>query len=411
MIRRMLLIFLVAGATAMLAGCGKGAQQQSETGGKGDSLEYTAEQGQDGQQGQAGGETPGGAEDGGQLTIIRPGESVYGTSFVNPLVELYGNVYLGQRSFVAGNTVFRAAPERTLKIGNETNAQDNVIARSLDESSSIGEETTLAHHAIIRDSTIGDFAFVGFDVKIINSTVENGALISAGTLLENVRIPEDTLVPPGTKVTTQEQAEALAKVTGAEEEFKREVLDVNAEFAESYIELYEQEGYEALIGVGPNPETSFNPNLVEPRIGDAEVEEFARIVGDVSLGPGSEVGLRAAIRADEGSPIIIGRNANIEERVTFHALKGTRIDAGNNLTVGDDSTVHGPIEIGDNLTVGEDSVVFRVRVGDNVTIGDDAVVQGPASDQGELELVIPDGTVIPTGAVVTSEEELVAIST
>ena len=45
---------------------------------------------------------------------------------------LYGNVYLGKRSFVAGNTVLRAAPERTLKIGNETNAQDNVIARSLD---------------------------------------------------------------------------------------------------------------------------------------------------------------------------------------------------------------------------------------------------------------------------------------
>ena len=190
---------------------------------------------------------------------------------------------------MAGNTVLHAAPERTLKIGNETNAQDNIIARSLDKSSSIGDETILAHHAIIRDSTIGDFAFVGFDAKIINSIVENGALISAGTLLENVRIPEDTLVSPGMKVTTQEQAEALAKVTGAEEEFKREVLDVNAEFAESYIELYEQEGYEASIGVGPNPETSFNPNLVVPRIGDAEVEEFARIVGDVSLGPGSEV--------------------------------------------------------------------------------------------------------------------------
>jgi carbonic anhydrase/acetyltransferase-like protein (isoleucine patch superfamily) len=407
-------MFLVAGATATIAGCGEGAEQQFETGGKGGkggSLESNAEQGQGDQQGQAGGEMPGGAKDGGQLRAIRPGESVYGTSFVNPLVELYGDVYVGQRSFVAGNTVLRAAPERTLKIGNQTNAQDNIIARSLDENSSIGDETTLAHHAIIRDSTIGDFAFVGFDAEIINSTVENGALISAGALLENVRIPEDTLVPPGMKVTTQEQADALTKVTGAEEEFKREVLDVNAEFAESYIELYEQEGYEALIGVGPNPVTSFNPNQVEPRIGDAEVEEFARIVGDVSLGSSSEVGLRAAIRADEGSPIIIGSNANIEERVTFHALKGTRIDAGNNLTVGDDSTIHGPKEIGDNLTVGEDSVVFRVRVGDNVTIGDDAVVQGPANEHGELELEIPEGTVIPDGAVVTSEEELAAINT
>lgn len=61
--------------------------------------------------------------------------------------------------------------------------------------------------------------------------------------------------------------------------------------------------------------------------------------------------------------------------------------------------------------MGEDSVVFRVRVGDNVTIGDDTVVQGPASEHSELELAIPDGTVIPNGAVVTSEEELAAIST
>ena len=43
MIRRMQLIFLVAGATAMLAGCGEGAEQQSETGGKGVSLGNTAE--------------------------------------------------------------------------------------------------------------------------------------------------------------------------------------------------------------------------------------------------------------------------------------------------------------------------------------------------------------------------------
>ena len=40
-------------------------------------------------------------------------------------------MYLGQRSFVAGNTVLHAAPERTLKIGNKTIAQDNIIARSL----------------------------------------------------------------------------------------------------------------------------------------------------------------------------------------------------------------------------------------------------------------------------------------
>jgi hypothetical protein len=33
---------------------------------------------------------------------------VYGTSFVNPLVEISGKVYIGQKSFVAGNTVLKA---------------------------------------------------------------------------------------------------------------------------------------------------------------------------------------------------------------------------------------------------------------------------------------------------------------
>ncbi len=325
---------------------------------------------------------------------------------MSPLVEVFGDVFIGERSFVAGNTVLRAAPEQRLEIGNETNAQDNIIVRALERSSSIGNETSLAHHAIIRDSTISDFAFVGFDAEVVNSTVERGALISAKALIQDVTLPENALVPPGAQITTQEQADALESVTEENDEFKREVLDVNAEFAENYIRLFEEEGYEAVIGVGPNPVTSFNSERVEPQIGDTEVGEFARIVGDVRIGSGSEVSERAAIRADEGSPIIIGSGANIEERVTFHALSGTRIDVGDNLTIGDDSTIHGPIEIGNNLIVGDDSVVFRVRVGDDVTIGNDVVVQGTATEDGELELEIPDGANIPDGAVVTNQEEL-----
>jgi carbonic anhydrase/acetyltransferase-like protein (isoleucine patch superfamily) len=130
----------------------------------------------------------------------------------------------------------------------------------------------------------------------------------------------------------------------------------------------------------------------------------------VQLGSGSKVGERAAIRADEGSPIIIGEDAEIEERVTFHVLKDTNIEAGDNLTVGDDSVIHGPAEIGDNVTVGDDSVVFVVRVGNDVVIGDDVTIQGPPSEDGEMELEIPDGASIPDGAVITTQEEFDALA-
>ncbi len=111
-------------------------------------------------------------------------------------MEIFGDVYTGERSLVACNTVLRVAPERRLKIGSGTNAQDNVIIRGLEQAASIGNETGLAHHAIIRDSTISDLAFVGFDVEVVNSTVERGALISAKALIRDVTLPENALVPP-----------------------------------------------------------------------------------------------------------------------------------------------------------------------------------------------------------------------
>ena len=63
---------------------------------------------------------------------------------------------------MAGNTVLRAGPERAFMIGSETNAQDNVVGRALEEDSSVGNRSTLAHNANVRDSEIADFTFVGF---------------------------------------------------------------------------------------------------------------------------------------------------------------------------------------------------------------------------------------------------------
>ncbi len=231
---------------------------------------------------------------------VVPGEPVVGTSYVSPLVEWFGDIRIGEKSFVASNTILRASPERRVEIGNETNARDNILVRALGASSTIGNRTSLAHHAIIRDSDIGDFAFVGFNAEVVDSTVENGAFILHGALVEGVTIPENKLVGVGEEITTQEQADALPDAEAGTEAFREGVLDVNAEFAEGYVDLYENEGYEAVIGVGPNPETSFNEQT-EPQVGEgAELQEFVRIVGDSRLGPGAQVGQRTAIRADEG---------------------------------------------------------------------------------------------------------------
>lgn len=421
--RKVSLAVLAAAMTGFVAACGGGGEQEAQQGGQGGGSQEEQAQSGGGSTtaGSTGGGTTGGMQGGttggmqggttggesGQLMPVDPGVPVVGTSYVAPLTEIFGDVLIGERSFVASNTILRAAPEQRVEIGSETNAQDNVLVRALKNGSTIGDRTSLAHHAIIRDSQVGDFAFVGFNAEVINSTLENGAFILHGATVENVTIPENRLVGAGEQITSQAQADALPEAEPATEEFRQGVLDVNAEFAEGYIELYETEGYEAVIGTGPNPDTPFAPQA-QPEIAEpAVLQEFVRIVGDVRLGPNSRVGQRTAIRADEGTPIIIGANANIDDRVTFHALEETEIQIQSDLTAGDDTVFHGPLRMGTGVTVEDRAVVFRAIVEDGVQIGEEAVIAGPAVEEGEeLSFTIPAGTVIPDGAVITDEASL-----
>ena len=94
-----------------------------------------------------------------------------------------------------------------------------------------------------------------------------------------------------------------------------------------------------------------------------------RLVGDARLGADFRLKQRSAIRADDGTPIVIGEGARIDDRVTFHALAGRDVRIGDNLTLGDDAVLHGPLQMEDNVTVVDDAVVFRMVVGNNVDIG------------------------------------------
>jgi carbon dioxide concentrating mechanism protein CcmM len=336
---------------------------------------------------------------------------VVNDSFISPLVELFGDVSVGRYVFVAGNTIVRADPETRICIGHETNLQDNVIVLALrsgpapasacgPRSTSTESRVSIAHQAVIKNSHIGNFTFVGFHAQLENVVLEDGAFVLHGARLANVRIGRDRLVPVGGQITTQAQADALPLKAAAQAEFQEEVLEVNREFAEHYPDLYAQGGFDAVTGVGPAPQTSFN-NGASPTIGqNVRLAEFARIVGDVRLGDNSVVGRRTSIRADEGAPISIGADAMIEDRVTFHALKGTSITIGRGLNTADNIVFHGPLQVGDNLSIGDDAILFRSIVGNNVTIGAAAIV---------IDVTLRDGVSVPAGAVITTQAQADAL--
>jgi carbon dioxide concentrating mechanism protein CcmM len=361
---------------------------------------------------QQGSSEGGGKRTNGQLTNIgRHPDVVYNeSSYISPLTEIFGDVFIGQENFIAASSVIRAAPGFRVELGDEVNTQDNVVVRALNESVIIGDQSNLGHHAIVRDSKIGEGVYIGYNTEVNDSQVGNESLIYHGARVEGVEIPENRYVEPGEVVTDQATADALPTIEekGVSEYYQEALLDIHRELTQGYIELFETEGYDAIIDVGVNPKTSFNPEQIEPQIGEnVELQEFARIVGDVRLGDNSSVGRRTAIRADEGSPISIGPGAIIDDRVTFHAIKGTEIQIGEFLVVDDDAVLHGPLEMGNEDVVGEGAVVFRARLGDNVQIGEGAVIAGPEGKG--LALEIPNGTIIPAGVVVTSGEDLEAL--
>ncbi|GGL93715.1 hypothetical protein GCM10010840_34620 [Deinococcus aerolatus] len=337
---------------------------------------------------------------------------VVNNSFISPLTEVFGDIAIGHGSFVAGNTVLNAQPGERICIGSETNLQDNITLVAIrgastpaggcaPRSTTIKDRVSIAHQATIRNSVVGNFTFVGFLSVVENSVLEDGAFVLHGAQVSNVRIPRDRLVPNGARITTQAQANALPLKTEASAEFQEEVLEVNAEFAESYAELYRTKGFDAVNRPSAAPRTSWNPQPVPPTLGrNVQLAEFARIVGDVRLGANSVVGRRTSIRADEGAPIIIGENAEIEDRVTFHALKGTSIQIGARLATDDNIVFHGPLTVGNDLTIGDDSVLFRSKVGDNVTIGSGALV---------IDVTLRSGVTVPDGARITSQAQADAL--
>src|SRR5918994_2816055 len=152
-------ILLIASLLALAGACGSEEGQKEDGGNKGGSSSDKSEQA---------GSSGGGTKGGGELTYIgRKPMLVYGNSYVGPLTEIFGDVSIGEKDFVASNTVLRAAPGNEVELGSESNVQDNVTVRAYRDSVTIGDRTSLTHHATVRNSDVGNFVFVGYDSEIL----------------------------------------------------------------------------------------------------------------------------------------------------------------------------------------------------------------------------------------------------
>jgi carbonic anhydrase/acetyltransferase-like protein (isoleucine patch superfamily) len=129
----------------------------------------------------------------------------------------------------------------------------------------------------------------------------------------------------------------------------------------------------------------------------AYVHPTAVIIGNVQIGPGVFVGPHAVVRADEPgpngtvSPIIIGREANIQDGVILHALGGTSVEIGPGTSVAHGAVIHGPCATGAGCFIGFNSVIYNAVLREQVMVMHQAVVEGVTIEDG---LCVPSATAV-----------------
>lgn len=180
-----------------------------------------------------------------------------------------------------------------------------------------------------------------------------------------------------------------------------------------------------------NVVTPFQPATENPVIHEtAYIHPGAFVIGDCHIGELTMMSPTAVCRGDEGTPITIGKQTNIQDGVILHALatelngeriagrmfssdgqrlavddpawaNGHPIWVGERVSLAHDSMVHGPAWVGNDVFVGMDSLIFNAVVRDNVAIGVGSVITDGVE--------IPEGRFVPPGSVIDTQAKANAL--
>ena len=140
-------------------------------------------------------------------------------TFVAPNATIIGDVALGDEASVWFGVVIRG-DVFPIRIGARTNIQDNAVVHVTGgkAKTTIGDDVTVGHLALIHGCTIGSRCLVGMgSIVLDNAIVEDECFIAAGALVPpNMRVPSRSLAigRPAKIIRKLEEAD-LAEIKNA----------------------------------------------------------------------------------------------------------------------------------------------------------------------------------------------------
>ena len=164
-----------------------------------------------------------------------------------------------------------------------------------------------------------------------------------------------------------------------------------------------------------NVSADFSAKVSEPLIDPSTyIHPLAAVIGNVILGKNIMVSPMASIRGDEGQPLYVGDNSNVQDGVVIHALEtelngkpveknlyevdGTKyaVYVGSRVSLAHQVQIHGPAVVMDDTFVGMKSLVFRSSVGKQCVLEPGVILMGVS---------VPDGRYVPAGSVIRTQEQ------
>ena len=167
--------------------------------------------------------------------------------------------------------------------------------------------------------------------------------------------------------------------------------------------------------IGKNVVADFSAKVWDPVLDPtAYVHPLAAVIGNVILGKNVMVSPFASVRGDEGQPLFVGDNANVQDGVVIHALetemngqvmeknlyevegKKYAVYVGSRVSLAHQVQIHGPAVVLDDTFVGMKSLVFKSFVGKNCVIEPGCILMG---------VTIVAGRYVPAGSVIKTQDQ------
>jgi len=144
------------------------------------------------------------------------------------------------------------------------------------------------------------------------------------------------------------------------------------------------------------------------------VHPLSAVIGNVILGKHVMVSPMASIRGDEGQPLYVGDDSNVQDGVVIHALEteleGKPVEknlyevngakyavyVGNRVSLAHQVQIHGPAVVMDDTFVGMKTLVFKSFVGKQCVIEPGVILMG---------VTVPDGCYVPAGSVIKTQQQ------